>query len=32
MKTYLKPEWMELFIYNENVNEGDGSKKKKKRN
>ena len=26
MKTYLKPKWMEWFIYNENVNEGDERK------
>ena len=31
MRTYLKTEGMEWFIYNENVNEGDGRKNKTNR-
>ena len=32
MKINLKLEWIEWFIYNENVNEGDEIKKKQKQN
>ena len=28
MRTYLKPEWMEWFIFNKDINQVDGRKKK----